>query len=189
MYPLAQVITSSPDEVELTRRASKGDVDAFSELYTLYFDQIYRFVYYRVGRVAEAEDLTEQAFLKAWQAIGRYEDRGSSFPAWLYRIARNAIIDSHRTRKDAIPLEDLPPLAADEDLAPEEVLAKQEEVKRLQTAIAQLSEEQQQVIILRFIEGVSHAEVAAIIGKSEGASRVVQHRALAALHDILSEER
>jgi RNA polymerase sigma-70 factor (ECF subfamily) len=189
MHSVAELVISRPDEAEWAHRASKGDADAFGCLYKLYFDRIYRYVYYRTGRVTEAEDLTERVFLKAWEAMGRYQQRGSGFSPWLYRIARNAIIDHRRTKKDTLSLEDLPLPTAAEGLTPEEALVEREEARNLQAAIARLPEEQQEVVILRFIEGISHAEVATVIGKSEGTSRVVQYRALAALHEIMSEER
>jgi RNA polymerase sigma-70 factor (ECF subfamily) len=190
VHPLGEVVISENGEAELACCAAEGDADAFSELYMRHFDRIYRYIYYKTGHVAVAEDLSEKAFLKAWEAIGRYEQRSCGFLAWLYRIAHNVVTDYYRTKKDTVSLEALPPLLElVDEKAPEKIVAGQEEVARLQAAIAQLPDEQQQVIILRFIEGIGHAEVAAIIGKSEGASRVVQCRALAALHDILGEER
>ena len=188
IHSVAKEIAVLSNEAELAHRASQGSGDAFSQLYVRYFDAIYRYVYYRTGHVAEAEDLTERVFLKAWEAMGRYEQRSCGFRAWLFRIARNLVTDHYRTRKETLALEDVPPSLEYESTTPEGILTRQEDVRRLQAAIARLSEEQQQVIILRFIEGISHAEVATIIGKSVGACRVVQHRALAALHEILKDE-
>jgi len=175
------------DEKELIRLASKGDREAFGDLYIRYLDRIYRYLFYRVGRVAEAEDLTEKVFLKAWESIRRYKHRGC-FSSWLYRIARNMVIDYYRSEKPTLPLKAERLNFEAENLTPEEALAKEEEVRNLRKAIAKLPEEQQQVIILRFLEGLSHAEIAEIIGKSEGASRVIQHRALTALKEILERE-
>ncbi len=188
---MTKSITPKLDEVELIRRASGGDADAFGQLYMLHLDAIYRYVFYRVGQATEAEDLTEQVFLKAWEAIGRYKHQGHSFSSWLYRIAHNLVVDHYRAGKggkDDGYLDEGVLTLADPGLNPEEMLAKEEEVRHLQEAIAHLPAEQQQMIILRFIEGLSHAEVAAIIGKSEGASRVIQHRALVALRDALGKE-
>jgi RNA polymerase sigma-70 factor (ECF subfamily) len=187
---LGKAVTFEIGEAKLTRLAAKGDVEAFSALYTRHFDRIYRYVYYKTGHVLTSEDLTERIFVKAWKAMERYEQRRCGFLAWLYRIAHNVVIDHYRTQKDTVLLEDLPVTLEVEDAqTPEESLAWQQEVERLQAAVAQLPDEQQQVIILRFVEGLNHADVAAILGKSEGASRVVQCRALAALHKILSEEQ
>ena len=190
MHPLGEVVISGNSEAELASCAAEGDADAFSELYMRHFDRIYRYAYYKTGHVTTAEDLTEKTFLKAWEAMGRYEQQSCGFLGWLYHIARNVVTDHYRTQKDTVSLEALPvSLELVGGGTPEEMVARQEEVKRLQAAIAQLPDEQQQVVVLRFIEGISHADVAAIIGKSEGASRVVQCRALAALHDILDWER
>jgi RNA polymerase sigma-70 factor (ECF subfamily) len=175
------------DEVVLVKRAIHGDAEAFGRLYALHLDAIYRYVYFRVGNGRDAEDLTEQAFLNAWEALPGYEQRGKPFTSWLYRIAHNVVMDHHRRRK---PLVSTPLLEKghweDERPTALEHMIKAEEVDGLARAISQLSEVQQQVIILRFIEGLSHAKVAAIVGKSEGACRVIQHRALAALNELLT---
>lgn len=173
------------NEDELIRRAVRGDAEAFGELYTFHLDRIYRYIFYKVGNAMEAEDLTEQVFLKAWQAIEGYRHERYPFSSWLYRIAHNLVIDYYRTRKDVEPLDSVSFTLANEALSPEEILIKKAEVVRLREAIARLPEAQQRLLLLRFIGGLSHAQVAQIIGKSEGAVRVMQHRALATLRDIL----
>jgi len=177
----------SHHEAALVERAIAGDADAFGELYLLHMDAIYRYVYFRVGDANDAEDLTEQVFLKAWEALPRYKQSGNPFTSWLYRIAHNVVVDHHRRRK---PVVSMPPPGKGEWRSKEPTALEQvieaEETAALAAAIAQLPEDQQQVIILRFIEGLSHAEVARIIGKSEGACRVIQHRALTALHRLLT---
>ena len=187
MHSRDNAAVTEPSESELALRASKGDADAFSSLYEQYFDRIYRYVFFKTSHVAEAEDLTERVFLKAWEAMARYRERGGGFRTWLYRIAHNTVIDYHRTKKDTIALQDVSQPLAETAPLPEQVLVKQEEIEQLHAAIAQLPDEQQQILILRFVEGISHSEVAAIVGKSEGACRVVQCRALAALHEILEQ--
>jgi len=176
-----------PSEDELIRRAIRRDAEAFGELYVLHLDRIYRYIFYRVGSEVDAEDLTEQVFLRAWEAIEGYRHQRYPFSSWLYRIAHNAVIDHYRTRKDLRPLDSLSFSLADEALGPEELLARKTEAACLHEAIARLPEEQQHVVSLRFIEGLRHAQVALILGKSEGAVRVIQHRALAALSAILGE--
>jgi RNA polymerase sigma-70 factor (ECF subfamily) len=173
------------NEEALIRRAANGDAEAFGELYVRHLDEIYRYVFYKVGNEKRAEDLTEQVFLKAWEAIEDYEARGYPFSSWLYRIAHNAVVDHYRTRKDESPLDPVAFSLADESLGPEETLMKKREVSRLLEALAQLSEEKQELLLLRFVEGLSHARVARILDKSEGACRVMQHRALASLSEIL----
>jgi RNA polymerase sigma-70 factor (ECF subfamily) len=175
--------------------ANAGDADAFGELYMLHLDTIYRYVYFRVGNADDAEDLTEQVFLKAWQALPGYEQRGYPFTSWLYRIAHNVVADHYRKAagRPRGPSMDLAPFKdwaedAGQPAALDQVI-QAEETEALAAAIVQLSDEQQQVIILRFIEGMSHAEVSDILGKSKGACRVIQHRALATLSRLLKEHR
>jgi len=175
-------------EQALVRRAASGDAEAFGDLYARHLDEIYRYIFYRVGSEKLAEDLTEQVFLSAWEAIDGYEQRGHPFSAWLYRIAHNAVVDHYRTRKEERPLEAVAFRLADESLGPEETLLKKTEVSRLLNALRELSDEKQDLILLRFVEGLSHSEVAEILGKSEGACRVMQHRALGSLSEILERD-
>jgi RNA polymerase sigma-70 factor (ECF subfamily) len=180
--------TSRSGEQELVHEAVQGDAQAFGALYSVHLDAIYAYVYYRTGNVTVAEDLTEDVFLKAWRAIGSYQRQGLSFSSWLYRIARNVAIDYYRTTRQDLPLRSEPPtLAEEEELGPEELVLKREELKELQHAIWRLPEEQQRVIVLRFVEGLSHAQVAEILGKTEEACRVIQHRGLMALSTLLGE--
>jgi len=178
---------SSRREVTLVERAVAGDADAFGELYLLHLDAIYRYVYFRVGDANDAEDLTGQVFLKAWESLPGYKRRGNPFASWLYRIAHNVVVDHRRRQKPVVAMPSLE--AVDRESrqpTPLERVIEAEEAAALATAIAQLPEEQQQVIVLRFIEGLKHAEVAHIMNKSEGACRMIQHRALTALNQLLS---
>jgi RNA polymerase sigma-70 factor (ECF subfamily) len=184
---VARPTSTVPDLEEengLVGRAIKRDAAAFGLLYESHLDRIYRYVYYRVGTTGEAEDLTEIVFLKAWEAIDRYQPRGVPFVAWLYRLAHNLVIDTYRSRRQTIPLDDLTeaeePGADVIDLVEEKLDAEQ-----VRLALRTLSAEHQQLIVLRFVEGLSHAEVAEITGKSEGAMRVVQYRALQMLAKAL----
>ena len=178
---------SSCHEATPVEHIVAGDADAFGELYLLHLDAIYRYIYYRVGDASDAEDLTEQVFLNAWEALPGYKRRGSPFTSWLYRIAHNVVVDYHRRQKPTAPMPSPEKVAREnEHSSPLEQVIEAEEAAALATAIAQLPEEQQQVIVLRFIEGLKHAEVARIIGKSEGACRIIQHRALVALNRLLS---
>lgn len=173
-----------PDEAALVARAVKRDSVAFGCLYEAYLERIYRYVYYRVGSTAEAEDLTEQVFLKAWEAIGRYESRGTPFTAWLYRLAHNLVVDHYRSRRPTTPIDEVDESELDAvDVV--EAVEDSLQAEEVREAIACLNAEHQQLIVLRFVEGLSHAEVARIIGKSEGAARVIQYRALQALARVL----
>lgn len=179
-------------EKELALRASQRDAEAFACLYDLYVDRIYKYIYYKVGNVAEAEDLTAQVFLKAWEAVGDYEWREIPFSAWLFRIAHNLVVDYHRARREMVPIErpeGRPPLPIqDEEVRPEQALQEIMIARKLQEAIAQLTEEQQEVIILRFLEGYSTAEVARIMGKKPGAIRGLQFRGLTTLREMFGRE-
>ncbi|MBS1251751.1 MAG: ECF RNA polymerase sigma factor SigW [Anaerolineales bacterium] len=178
-------------EKELALRASEHDPEAFAELYDLYVDKIYNYVYHKVGNTTEAEDLTAQVFTKAWGAIGGYEWQGYSFSPWLFRIAHNLVVDYHRARRPTVVLDVLetrPDLVGSEESRPEQILQSMMTMERVREAIGELTEEQQTVIVLRFIEGYSTADIARIMGKRRGAIRGLQFRGLKALRKILGVE-
>ncbi|MBI2941691.1 MAG: sigma-70 family RNA polymerase sigma factor [Chloroflexi bacterium] len=174
-------------ERALVQRARTGDAPAFGKLYDLHLDRVYRYIYLRVSHAAEAEDLTEQVFLKAWESIGRYEDRGLPFAAWLFRLAHNLVVDHYRTRRPSVDLNETLDHQSDDDPAAE--VETRFEAAEVRAALGALSPEHQQVLILRFIEELSHGEVAAMLAKTEGATRVLQHRALAALARVLKRQQ
>ncbi len=178
--------TSQPSEEDLITRAVQGEAAAFGDLYERYLMPIYRYMFYRVNDVAEAEDLTEQVFLKAWEALGHYQLRNVPFSAWLYRIAHNTVADRYRTRKTTLPL-DGQLLLRDMTSGPEDRLDWRETIETVAQALSQLTPIHQQVLTLRFISGLSHAETAQVLERSEEAVRVLQHRALAALRDLLDK--
>ncbi len=183
------MVTPLANEPRIVERAKAGDFDSFALLYSFHLDAIYRYIYYRTGEVEDAEDLTEQVFLKAWEALPNYRPVGRNFINWLYRIAHNHVVDFHR-RRSLVPME-----ALRDDLEPADpiqedaldVIIRVEEKSRLAYAIQKLPEEHQQLIILRFIEGLAHADIARILEKSEGACRVMQHHALALLNKQLED--
>jgi len=176
------------EELSLIQRAVRENVDAFGQLYDMYVDRVYRYIYYRVGNVADAEDLTQQVFLKAWQAIGRYKKTKSPFLAWLMTISHNMVVDFYRTKKDNTNLENNI-TSGDSESSPEKVAEAQFEQKRLRQAILQLRGDNQQVVLLRLIEGFQFKEIASLLGKSEGAIRVILHRALVKLRQILEKKK
>ena len=171
----------------MIEQAAKGDPQSFARLYDLHVDRVYRHIFYRVSSVGVAEDLTQEVFLKGWQAIHRYKRTGSPFVAWLLTIAHNLVIDYYRSRKRETSLE-TSILPSDSATNPQQIAEVRWEQHRLQDAIRQLRPEQQQVIVLHFIEGFEYSEIAALLGKSEGAVRVIQHRALKELRRILGKE-
>jgi RNA polymerase sigma-70 factor (ECF subfamily) len=170
---------------DLARRVSDGDSEAFQTLYESHLDTIYRYVYYKVGNGQLAEDLTQHIFMKAWEAINRYQWRELPFQHWLLRLARNTVIDHYRSTKPA-NASLLDPIGDGVD--PEEELAQSEMIQTLQEAVRQLPDEQREVIVLRFIEQMPHADVALHLGKSAATVRVIQHRALQALRRLLEQD-
>lgn len=177
--------------VELIRRAQRYDTKAFEQLYILYANKIYQYIRYRVKDRELAEDLTADIFLRLLESIRSFRigptDQEAIFSGWLFRIAHNVVIDYYkdRARREQLPLDE--PMVDEQNYlaAVERGLSEEQ----LVTAIAQLTDDQQQVVILKFFEGMSNKEVGRIIGKSEGAVKSLQHRALAALQRILARER
>ena len=161
-------------------RAIRRDQEAFGELYDRHVVRVYRHIYYMVGNAAEAEDLTAQTFLRAWEAIERYQVRGAPFVSWLLRIAHNLGVSYLRSKRESSELHD-GIVDTKERRDPEWSYQQTAEEELVREAILKLREEQRQVIILRFIEDLDYKEVAEIIGKSVAAIRVIQHRALNSL--------
>ena len=174
-----------PDERRLVEQAKSGDAEAFGQLYDAFVDRVYRFIFFRVTDVQMAEDLTSQVFLKAWENLGRYRPHGP-FLAWLYAIARNSVIDNYRTRKQTVSLDEAAPLAAHDEKLDDQV-ELQFEMKSLQVAMQHLTEEQQEVVTLKFIADYDTTEIAQRMGKSEGAIRALQMRALQALARVMKD--
>lgn len=180
-------MTSSRTEAKLVAGAAKGDREAFGRLYELYLDAIYRYLYHRVSVKEDAEDLTELVFLKAWENLAGYRARSVGFRAWLYRIAHNALIDHYRARQESDPLDENDSIQ-DVRTDAEERLVADEDLDRLTRTIVKLEPDHQHVLVLRFIEGFKPGEVANILNQSEGAVRVMQHRALKALAALMAVE-
>jgi RNA polymerase sigma-70 factor (ECF subfamily) len=176
------------DEAELVQRAMGHDPEAFGRLYDIHVDRVYRHIYYRVGNEQDAEDLTQQVFLKAWQAIPRYRKTASLFIAWLMTISHNLVVDFYRTRKDRAYLE--AEILADGPASnPEQAAETSLEQQRLRRAILKLGSDEQRVVILRFIEGFEFSEIASVLSKKEGNVRVILHRALGKLRTILEKDK
>ncbi len=176
-------------EEQILTLASQGDKDAFGQLYSRYIDRIFNYVYYRTGNVHDAEDLTARVFQRAMNHIRNYTDRGVPFSAWLYRIAHNLVANWHRdrSRKQEIPLDDLPTLQTKGD-HPERNLVHSQEQDALLRLIRRLPHERQNLLILKFVEGMSNVEIGQIMGRSEGAVKSLYHRTLLALRDQLGDQ-
>jgi len=175
------------DEGRLVARAKRGDSSAVAEIYTRHHAAVYRYVYYRVSDESLAEDLTATVFVRMVESIDRFQYRDRPLLTWLYTIARNAVIDHHRRdgAVGTIPLDERL-LESDHDVerAVDRALSRQ----RLAKAMSHLTEDQRQVILLKFIEGLSNEQAAEILCKTIGAVKSLQHRALAALERALTAE-
>ncbi|MCL4298175.1 MAG: sigma-70 family RNA polymerase sigma factor [Anaerolineae bacterium] len=176
--------SNQPPESELIQRAVSGDPDAFATLYDTYIEQIYRFIFFRVSDEPTAEDLTSQVFIKAWDNLSSYQMRGLPFSAWLFRIARNSVIDYYRTFKETTSLEFEAVAKPDPMGDVDERIERQLQAEEVRLALQKLTEDQRQVLTLRFIEGFSTEEVAQVLGKRAGAIRALQMRGLQALTEI-----
>jgi RNA polymerase sigma-70 factor (ECF subfamily) len=175
-------------EIKLVQSAVGGDSSAFGVLYDHYHAIIYRFVLIKVGRREEAEDITHQVFLSAWQKIKTYKQQGYPFSSWLYQIARNQVIDHYRAKKNDISLEKADPESFAVSVDHNADIAKKMQLETVRAAVAKLKPDYQDVIILRFVEDMSLKETSAALGKSEGAVKLAQHRAIHELKEILADE-
>jgi RNA polymerase sigma-70 factor (ECF subfamily) len=176
------------DEVQrLVQGAQDGNLGAFSRLYELFFDRVYRYMMARVGNAAEAEDLTQELFLKVMASLGSYRFQGPPFAAWLFRIAHNLAVDRARRRKSAgesVSLDEALSLPAGGSV--EEEALRSLEHQAVRGAIERLTELQRQAVLLRFMAGLSLAETASAMGRNENAVKALQHSALRALRRLLA---
>ena len=175
-----------PEEVRLLHQAKSGDREAFASLYDAYVERVYHYIYYRVSDEMTAEDIASQVFLKAWENLGRYQIGKSPFIAWLYTIARNQVIDHYRTFKETVQLDDAIQLA--DDHRPDEEVQATFDIEVIRDALELLTDDQQQVIILKFVNGLSTEEIAQQLEKREGAIRALQMRGLQTLAKYLEEK-
>jgi RNA polymerase sigma-70 factor, ECF subfamily len=174
-----------PPDAELVRRAQKGDASSFGALYERYFDKVYSYLSFKLGSPTDAEDVAEQVFLKALESLGGYKWTGVPFQAWLFRIAHNMMVDTlrRRSRRPSDPIEYAAGLSDERRSAdPDAMLSDKLTREGLLEAVECLTELQKQVISLKFAGGLPNAEVARLMGKSEGAVKALQHAALASLN-------
>lgn len=171
------------DDELVVQKVKKGDSEAFGVLYEQYVEMIFRYIYSHLDNRQDAEDLTEEIFLRAWRALPKYDERGLPFSAFLFRIARNSLIDYYRQKKVVQSIDDVEIHSTQS--GPEETVNQNIENQKLREVITQLREDYRNVVIFRFLSGFSPEETAQIMQRSVGAVRVLQHRALAALKDLL----
>jgi RNA polymerase sigma-70 factor (ECF subfamily) len=176
--------TKKTEVVMLVDQAASGSFDAFGQLYEMFLDKIYRYAFYQVRDKMTAEDVTETVFMKAWKQIASCKGQGSTFSAWLYRIAHNQIVDTLKSGRSVAPLdlEDISNLDS-----PELNPGIPDEAEELADMMAELPEAQKQVIILKFIEGLNNTEISHVLNKSEQAIRILQMRGLARMREKFRE--
>ena len=168
--------------------ARAGDESALAELYSLYFPRVYRYIFARMGNLYDAEDLTEEVFLRVLDAIERFQWREAPFSAWLFRIAHNAVVSQRRkegARGRSSPLSEALPV---DSQGPEEMVENWLALNEIMRAAETLPEAQRRVISLRFAAGLSVAETARAMSKGEGNVKVIQHKAIAKLREMLRQE-
>lgn len=165
----------------------KGDQEAFAKLYDLLIDPVYRYVFYRV-KDEDAEDIVETVFIKVWENIRKYKAGKGNFAAWVFRIAHNLVVDHYRAGSERA-FEELDANFQDHkrEHNPVRMTEKILDQKTLKMALKKLKRQYQDILIYKFIDDLSNEEVADLIGKSEGALRILQHRALKALRQVLEE--
>lgn len=172
---------------QLITKAKEGNKDAFGQIYNLFYRRIFHYCQFNLkdGKSQEAQDLCQETFLRAYKSISSFSEiKGGSFQAYLFRIARNLIIDNQRKKKD-VPLKDN--LSIEEESNLDDQIDKKAENQKLKEALDKLPEVERQIIILRYFEELTTAEVARVIGKREGALRVRSHRVLKKLKDLMEE--
>lgn len=168
---------------ELVNRAKDNDLQALGQLYELFLNRIYRYIFVRVQNKEEAEDLTSQVFLKMVENIGNFSWQGFSFSAWLFKIAHNLVVDWYRSRPAKEGERQAEPRAKTDD--PEDLVLLNEKINTALKSLNNLSEQQREVLILRLLAGLSCQQTAEVLGLSEGNVRLIQHRALVKLREEL----
>ncbi len=179
-------------EEYLVQQATKRERAAFTVLYERCIDRVYRHVYYRVSNHAEAEDITQEAFVKAWKAIDKYKRTGAPFVTWIITIAGNLVIDHYRREQKVFVTDEIEKIS-EKDLGnqipgPEKQAEMNFDNAMIKKAVLKLTGDKQKVILMHFIDGLSYEEIAKALNKNEGAIRVIQYRALSDLRGLIEWE-
>ncbi|HUC02100.1 MAG TPA: RNA polymerase sigma factor [Candidatus Paceibacterota bacterium] len=170
-------------ESEILARIAAGDTEQFGLLYDAYAERIYRYIFYRTRNRAMAEDLTSTTFFKAVRGLRRFDASKGEFSAWLYRIARNSLFDHYRNRHNAEPIE-LADEIADPAKDVESEVGDRELVRKVKESFSKLSDDQREIVTMRVWDGLSYAEIAKVLGKSEGSCKMAFYRATIRLKEL-----
>jgi RNA polymerase sigma-70 factor (ECF subfamily) len=181
---MSEPVRAGPDDADLIGRAQGGEARAFGELYERYVGRLYRYIYSWVGNRSDAEDLTELVFLRAYQALHRYRFRGLPFSAYLYKIARNVLVDHHRRRREEVSLAAVEGEAGEPNSVDDQVIQRAQRAA-LRHALASLPPDYAEIIRLRLLLELPTADAATWMGRSEGAVRVLLYRALRLMREKL----
>lgn len=186
----AGILASCDEAVDdgdaLLAEAAKTDPHAFGELYERYYARVYRYVYHRVGNQADAEDISAVVFMKALEALPTFRSRQNGFAPWVFRIARNAVVDYYRRRRKQSPLDDIEHHSSDSD--PIGHVLTNERRAELHLLVQHLSSDQRDVVLMRYAADLSFAEIASAMGKNEPAIRMLLHRGLRKLKAVVVDE-
>lgn len=178
-----------PESDEALVELARSDPEAFGELYERHVKRVYNYVYYRTGVRQDAEDLTARTFMQALIHLPRYRQQGVPFSAWLFRIAHNLVANWHRDNaKRSVPIDETVESRHAPSGSPDETVEAKEERQALLAAVAALPEDRQQLILLRFVEGMRAADIAVVMGRSEGAVKALLHRTIEGLRKSLSDQ-
>jgi RNA polymerase sigma-70 factor, ECF subfamily len=175
------------EDIQLIQRSQQGDTQAFGELYERYASRVFRYLYAHLDNRLDAEDLTEDVFLRVWKSLGGYQEQGVPFLAFLFRVARNALIDHYRRsgkNQAETSIEDMQ--LSEPGSGPVEAVTTLLEHQQLRSMLTELREDYRTVLVLRFLSELTPEETAHAMGRSAGAVRVLQHRALAALRGMMN---
>ena len=185
--PTATMLPSKEEVEDLVRQAQQGHSEAFAGLYEAYYDKIYRYVMFKTGDTLEAEDLTEEVFLRMLESIGSFKWQGYPFTSWLFRIAHNLVIDYYRKagRQKKTSLDDAMRVVGTDNVDVDRKLDVELSIKEVKEAMGGLTRLQQEVLSLRFAGGLSVAETAEAMGKKENAVKALQHAAIKKLRTLL----
>lgn len=173
---------TKPEDLQLVKQAQKGSLSAYQTLYVRHLDAIYRYFFFQTKDKFLAEDLGQEVFIKIWKSIDKYDEKKGAFTSWMYRIAHNLLVDYYRGKKTLTLKEGLEASYTEDWL---EKLDRSEKIQNVKKALENVSADYKEVIILRFFEDQSVEEVSQIVGKSEENVRVIQHRAIRKLREIL----
>lgn len=174
------------DDIQLLKTAQGGDADAFGELYERHAPRVFRYLYAHLGSRLDAEDLTEEVFIRVWRTLSNYQEQGVPFLAFLFRVARNAMIDHYRKNSQSGQEVSIDEMAiTDHGTGPGEMVMAMLEHQQLKQTLMRMREDYRMVLALRFLSELTPDETAVVMGRTAGAVRVLQHRALAALRTLM----